>query len=138
MENGTSPYTEILKTIGHEGARQASAGALQMYLGVVTQAAPLELTVCGATQRAVDGNLWCDPALLPETIRKARLDAPLGTVEASVNCPTGTISQISASGSGSVSGTLTLTDYGFAVGDTLLLLSPDRQTFYILCKEVRL
>lgn len=138
MDTGTSPYTDILEAIGVEGARRASAGALRLYLGTVTRVSPLEISVNGTTQRAADGKLWCDPALLPGCARTARLDSPSGTVGASVNCSMGSISQIAANGSGSLSGTLTLTDHGFAVGDTLLLLSPDQQTFYILCKEVHL
>lgn len=161
MDTGTSPYTDILEAIGVEGARRASAGALRLYLGTVTRVQPLEVTVNGTPQRAEDGKLWCNSALLHGCARTARLDdpageldatlsAPSGTIGASVNCALGGISQltangsgslsgtISANGSGSLSGTLTLTDHGFAVGDTLLLLSPDQQTFFILCKEVHL
>lgn len=138
MEKGTSPYTAMLEACGHEGARQARAGALRMYLGTVTKISPLELSVNGTPQRAADGKLWCNPALLPNHDRTARLDNLAGTVGASVNCAMGSISQITAYGSGGLSGTLTLTDPGFAVGDTLILLSPDQQTFYILCKEVHL
>ena len=138
MEKGTSPYTAILEACGHEGARQARAGALRLYLGVVTSVDPLEISVNGTPQRAADGKLWCNPALLPGQVRKARLDGPAGTIGASVDCAMGSISQITAYGSGGLSGTLTLTDPGFSVGDTLILLSPDQQTFYILCKEVHL
>lgn len=184
MQEGTSPYTELLAAFGSEGARQARSGALRMYLGTVTRVSPLEVTVNGTPQRAVDGKLWCNSALLPGSARAAGLTGPTGelgatlagpageigatlaslsgTIGASVNCHEGSISQLTATGSGglsgrlsangtgsltgtlaldgagSIAGTLKLTDHGFAVGDTLLLLSPDEQNFYILCKEVRL
>lgn len=138
MGNGTSPYTELLEAFGHEGARQALSGALKLYLGTVTRAEPLEISVNGTTQRAGDGRLWCNPALLPGCLRKARLEEPAGTIGASTDCAEGSISQLTATGSGSLSGTISLTDHGFAAGDRLLLLSSDQQTFYILCKEVHL
>lgn len=138
MDSGTSPYTDMLETFARESERRAQDGSLQLYLGIVTKVQPLEISVNGTPQRAADGKLWCNPALLPGHAREAKLENPSGTVGASVNCSMGSISQLTAAGSGSLSGTLTLTGHGFAAGDTLLLLSRDQQTFYILCKEVHL
>lgn len=138
MDNGLSPYTDLLDAFGSEGGKAARAGALQLYLGIVTSVSPLEVSVNGTPQRAAGGKLWCNPALLPEDVRAARLDGLSGRLGASVNCSRGSISQLTATGSGSLSGTLALADHGFAAGDTLLLLSRDQQTFYILCKEVPL
>lgn len=138
MADGTNPYNEMLEIFARAGSERAQSGALRLYLGVVTSVDPLEISVNGTPQRAADGKLWCNPALLPGQVRKARLDGPAGTIGASVDCAMGSISQITAYGSGGLSGTLTLTDPGFSVGDTLILLSPDQQTFYILCKEAHL
>lgn len=138
MDNGSSPYTDMLETLARESGRAARSGGLQLYLGIVTKVQPLEISVNGTPQRAADGNLWCNPALLPDYAREAEIEKPSGVVAASVDCSMGSISKLTAFGSGRVSGTLTLADHGFAAGDTLLLLSRDQQTFYILCKEVPL
>ena len=138
MASGTNPYNEMLEIFGRAGSEQARSSALQLYLGIVKSVEPLELTVDGTPQRAADGKIWCNPALLPDYPRKAKLEETTGTIGASVNCGTGAISQLTATGSGTLNTKLTLTDHGFAVGDHLVLLSRDQQTFFILCKEVHL
>lgn len=138
MSNGSNPYNEMLEIFARAGSERAQSGALRLYLGIVKSVDPLEISVDGTTQRAADGKMWCNPALLPDYLRKAKLSEPSGTIGASVDCSMGAISQLTAAGSGALQAKLTLTDYGFDAGNHLLLLSRDMQTFFILCKEVPL
>lgn len=138
METGSDPYTTLLQAFGGAGAEQANRGALRMFLGTVKRASPLEIDVNGTVQRAADGNIWCNPALVPGHTYDAAIANPTGTIRASVNCGSGGISQLTAGGSGTLSASLTLRDAGFSAGDRLVLLTGNQQTFYILCKEVQL
>lgn len=134
MKNGSEAYSGMMTLFAGEGARRAQDGALQLFLGTVVTPDPLTIDVAGTLQRADEGKLWCNPELI--------LDRDIETT-AGMSGPAGYL----RSGLETIPITGGTLDYShayvhkpplFAVGDRLVLLTADQQTFYIICKEVAL
>ncbi|MBQ7144657.1 MAG: DUF2577 family protein [Oscillospiraceae bacterium] len=134
MKDGSDAYSEMLDIFGAEGARKAQTGALQLYVGTVLGLDPLEIEVNETTQSAADGNLWINPQLTASA--QISTPATLGGISGTLTLD-GERQTITE---GSLAGTLSmeLPSQALAVGDLVILLTRDQQSFFVLCKEVKL
>ena len=141
METGSDPYTALLRSFGAAGAVQANKGALQMFLGIVKRPSPLEIDVNGTVQRAADGNIWCNQELVID--RNLKTTAEIDEISGLLEPVYGQVGMASLSSLAVYDGKLStkveanIPAPGFAEGDRLIMLTRDQQSFYILCKEVR-
>ena len=114
-----NPYEVLAGTFG--AGRPASPG---YRLGRVTAMDPLTVCVGGVE---VSGGILVNTDLLPGARRRVSLEGTM-TVPSDPVPVTGTVT-----GTGL---TLTEEDAGLAVGDDVLLMSGDDQTFILICKVV--
>lgn len=130
----TDAYSGMIGLFAEAGRDKAQAGALQLFLGTVTQVSPLIVSIAGTTQRAEDGRIWCNTAMTETRQISAAASLSGGSGTMKLGDDPQTVSEVQ------ISGTLvsSLSPAALAVGDTLVLLTQDQQIFYILCKEARL
>lgn len=113
-----NPYLSMLGMF-----RQPSSGALRLTEGKITALSPLKVRVDEITLVSPFLRL-CGPLAASSAVLS-------GTVGVSASCDYGGISSLSFTGSAPATITPKL-----AVGDHLLLLTPDDQIYYALCKVV--
>lgn len=113
------PYTRMRKLMQDEGAGAARAGALRIARGTVLSASPLALDVEGTPQEAE--RVYLCAGLLQghtESVALSGLTSSTGTVDGS-------------------EAVLTVREPVLQAGDTVLLLTDDNQTFYLIDKVVQ-
>lgn len=113
------PYASLAEHMSRRGP-----GAPGIRVGTVLEASPLRVNVAGTVQ---SGNIWIAAELLAGASRSVSLSGSVSVSD--------TLTPVS----GPVSGTVTAEASGSALrpGDEVLLLSPDDQVFYLICKVVR-
>ncbi len=110
-----NPYGEMAKGMGGRAPSPVVVGVVTQFGG-------------GTLRVTADG--------LPLTEKDIRVNADLvedmqvsGSLDGSVNCSFGSISRMTLSAG-------TLTRPSLAAGDRVLLLTADRQTYYLVCRVV--
>lgn len=113
------PCSRLLKLMRTEGSGAAQEGALRITLGTVLSTSPLTLDVAGTLQEAE--RVYICARLLQGHMEQAALSG--------LTCATGTVD-----GSEAV---LEVREPILKAGDTVLLLTNDNQTFYLMDKVVQ-
>lgn len=113
------PYSRLLEVMRDEGAGAAREGALQITRGTILASTPLTLDVDGTTQEAE--RVYISARLLEGHTEPVSLSG--------LTCATGAVD-----GSEAV---LAVREPVLKAGDTVLLLTEDNQTFYLMDKVVQ-
>lgn len=156
-----NPYARIVSVMRDEAGEPGGAGPVKMRLGIVAQREPLEVTVAGVRQptevlklneRLTKGAKWKAKIIAPVDVLNDQAKRPAGTfadvrgpVSGALTCPgEGCAPELT----GITGGTLYSSDVlihqteqeqleiDLDKGDTVLLLTEDDQTFYIVMKVV--
>jgi len=113
------PYSRLRRMIRTEGAGAAQEGALRITPGTVLSTSPFTVDVAGTTQEAE--RVYISARLLQGHTEPVALSG--------LTCATGAVD-----GSEAV---LTVRKPVLQAGDTVLLLTNDNQTFYLIDKVVQ-
>lgn len=132
------PFSGLLNTMREEGQKAVPAGNARLLHGTVLSLTPLKIDVAGTTQEAE--RFYISHRLVSGHAEKLKVSgsAVSGALAISASCPNGSHSSMTISG-GTVALDAVATQDGpvLKVGDVVLLLTADDQTFYILDKVVR-
>jgi len=114
-----NPYTRLRNLMRTEGAKQAETDALRMTCGTVLSTSPLTLNVEGTPQEAE--RIYISARLLKGHTEPVTLSG--------LTCSTGAVDGSEAE--------IEVREPVLKAGDTVLLLTDDDQTFYLIDKVVQ-
>ena len=122
-------YSRIYAAMRKAGGEGAQAGRLRLRLGTVRAVSPLSVEVAGTDQES-ERFYICHRLARGHTERVS----PEGALTIYASCPIGSHTSADIY-SGDL--TVTLTESPLRVGDMVLLLTDDDQTFYLIDKVVQ-
>lgn len=122
-------YSRIYAAMRKAGGEGAQAGRLRLRLGTVRAVSPLSVEVAGTEQEA-ERFYICHRLVRGHAERVS----PEGALTIYASCPMGSHTSADIYSGGL---TVTLTESPLRVGDTVLLLTDDDQTFYLIDKVVQ-
>ena len=132
------PFSGLYNTMRDAGKKAIPAGNARLLHGTVLSVAPLKIDVAGTTQEAE--RFYISNRLVDGHAEKLTVSgsAVSGALAISASCANGSHSSMTISG-GTVALDAVATQDGpvLKVGDEVLLLTADDQTFYILDKVVK-